>query len=223
MKRYGVVVLVVLCASAWCQQSSSAPSLTIYNQDFAVVRENLPLTLKAGINDVSFDRATSFLEPDSVVLRDPAGKVRLGILEQNYRTDVASQYNLLHAYEGKDLDFQIGPGQIVHGRVIRAGSTCNGSGCYYANGGGYTSEPIIEVDGKIEFGLPGKPIFPALQNESLLKPALNWMLQSDRNADLNAEINYVTGRPELGGELQPYRPRERRPARSGWLDHPAKP
>jgi hypothetical protein len=78
-------------------------------------------------------------------------------------------------------------GQTVRGRVIRAGGTCNGN-CYAGS-----SDPIIEVDGRIEFGLPGKPIFPTLQNEALLKPALNWLLQSDHSAQLNAEISYITG------------------------------
>jgi hypothetical protein len=188
MRNRCVVVCFLLSAAAWAQQSS-APSLTIYNQDFAVVREFVPMQLNTGINQVNFEGITSFVEPSSVVLRDPSGRVHLSILEQNYRSDVASQYNLLRAYEGKELDFQYGAvGQIVHGRLIRAGANCGGNGCY-----GGSAEPIVEVDGKIEFGLPGKPIFPALQNAELLKPALNWLLQSDRAAQLNAEISYITG------------------------------
>lgn len=192
MRQYRFVVCLLLSAAGWAQStsssSSSAPSLTIYNQNFAVVREFVPLQLNAGVTEVSFDGITSFVEPSSVVLRDPSGRVHLSILEQNYRTDVASQYNLLHLYEGKEIDFQYGSeGQIVRGKIIRAGMTCNSAGCY---AGG--SEPIIEVNGKIEFGLPGKPIFPALQNEALLNPALNWLLQSDHAAQVNAEISYVT-------------------------------
>jgi hypothetical protein len=108
-------VLFLLISSAWCQQNSS-PSLTIYNQNFAVVREIVPLQLHTGENHVSFDNVTSFLEPSSVVLRDPNGRVHLNILEQNYRTDVASQQNLLRAYEGKEIEFQVTPGNIVRER-----------------------------------------------------------------------------------------------------------
>src|ERR1700755_579387 len=105
MLRHCFVVCLLLSAIAWGQPSSSSgaatPSLTIYNQNFALVREFVPLHLNAGANQFSFDGATSFVEPDSVVLRDPAARVRLSILEQNYRTDIASQQNLLRAYEGK--------------------------------------------------------------------------------------------------------------------------
>lgn len=197
MRYQRFVVCLLLSAAGWAQpassSSSSAPSLTIYNQNFAVVREFVPLQLNVGVNQVSFDGITSFVEPSSVVLRDPAGRVHLSVLEQNYRTDVASQQNLLRVYEGKEIEFQTAPGQIVRGRVIRAGGAMyGGNGCYNGNCG-YSGETIVEVDGKIQFGLPGTPIFPALQNESLLRPALNWLLQSDRTAQVNAEISYITG------------------------------
>src|SRR5271166_232277 len=87
MYRRCGVWLLLLSAIGWCQQNSSAPSLTIYNQDFAVVRQTVPLQLKAGVNNVSFDNVTSHLEPSSVMLRDQSGKVHFSILEQNYRTD----------------------------------------------------------------------------------------------------------------------------------------
>lgn len=194
MYRWCGVLCLLLGAIGWCQQATSpGPSLTIYNQDFAVVRENFPLRLNAGVNQLSFDGATSFVEPDSVVLRDPGGRVRLSILEQNYRTDIASQQNLLRVYEGKEIEFQVAPGKIVRGRVIRAGGAMyGGNGCYGGNCG-YAGETIVGIDGKIQFGLPGTPIFPALQNEALLKPSLNWLLQSDRTAQLDAEISYITG------------------------------
>src|SRR5688572_17128967 len=122
---------------------SAQPALTIYNQDFAVVRERVPLDLKAGENAVTFVGATAQLEPDSVVLRDPAGRVQLRILEQSYRADVMSQGLLLSLNEGKTLDFivrdQSAKEHIVKGKVIRSGY----------NPAGDHMTPIIEVDGKL--------------------------------------------------------------------------
>lgn len=65
---------------------AESPALTIYNRDFAVVRERIPLDLKSGTNSVSFAGATVHLEPDSVVLRDPAGRIALQVLEQSVVT-----------------------------------------------------------------------------------------------------------------------------------------
>lgn len=83
-----------------------APGLTIYNQNFAVVRDTIPLDLKAGVNEVTFDGATVQLEPDSMVLRDPSGNP-LQILEQNYRNDPVTQQLLLSIFEGKEIDFYV--------------------------------------------------------------------------------------------------------------------
>ena len=54
--------------------SSNQPALTIYNQNFFVAREYVPLDLGPGVNHAQFAGIASHLEPDSVILRDPAGR-----------------------------------------------------------------------------------------------------------------------------------------------------
>jgi hypothetical protein len=106
------------------------PSLTIYNQDFAVVRQQLPLDLKPGGNLVKVNDITMHLEPDSVILRDPSGKHNLQVLEQNYRADPVSEPLLLSLYEGKTIDFEVGTPQgvpTVKGKIIRGGYTPHNS------------------------------------------------------------------------------------------------
>lgn len=165
----------------------AGPALTIYNQNFAVVRETIPLELKAGVNAINFAGATTQVEPDSVVLRDAAGKVGLRILEQSYRADAASQGLLLALNEGKEIDFlvtdQNAKEYVVKGRVIRSG--------YKA--GGEAATPIIEVDGKLRFSLPGQPVFPSLGDDAILQPTLSWQVNADQAAKLQAELGYITG------------------------------
>ena len=187
---------------------SAGPALTIYNQNFAVVRDTVPLDLAAGANAVRFTGTTARLEPDSVILRDPAGKVRLQVLEQNYRADPVSQALLLSLFEGKTIDFlvttpdakpQVVPGKIIRsGYVPRAGLSRDGNGYYqpqtaFADGSAGSGEPIIEVDGKLRFSLPGQPLFPALADDTILQPTLDWKIQSDAPVKLDAELAYVTG------------------------------
>ena len=85
--------------------AAAAPSLTIYNQDFAVVRDTVPLDLKPGVNALRYPGATAQVEPDSVILRDPTGLHSLQILEQNYRNDPVTQELLLSLFEGKTVTF----------------------------------------------------------------------------------------------------------------------
>src|ERR1700680_2251880 len=77
------------------------PALTIYNQDFAVIREIIPLDLQRGPTSVRFTGTTAHLEPESVILRDPTGQRQLQILEQSYRADPVSAELLLSLNEGK--------------------------------------------------------------------------------------------------------------------------
>ncbi len=175
------------------QTSANAPALTIYNQNFFVAREYVPLDLKSGVNHVEFAGVAAHIEPDSVILRDPAGR-SLQILEQNYRNDPITQELLLSHYEGKTLDFLVQHGDhqdIVKGRIIRSGYIpSSGYAQSYPQPG--LGQPIIEVDGVLRFGLPGQPLFPALSADSILKPTLSWLLQTNDPGKFDAELSYVS-------------------------------
>src|SRR5438309_6635608 len=208
----GIVFRRIACVLALCVSSLPAdeavqPSLTIYNQNFAVVRQELPLNLKAGPNKIQLTDITMHLEPDSVILRDPSGKHPIQVLEQNYRADPISESLLLSLNEGKTIDFLVqreNKQEVVTGKIIRSGYTPHnymamnryGQQYYqaqmaYAQGG--NEQPILEVDCTLRFGLPGVPLFPSLGDETILKPTLQWLLSSDQAGPIRTEFSYVTG------------------------------
>ncbi|RPJ37489.1 MAG: hypothetical protein EHM35_06375 [Planctomycetaceae bacterium] len=185
---------------------TAQPSLTIYNQDFAVVRQPLSLDLQRGTNELRVTDITAHMEADSVILRDPTGKRALQILEQNYRADPVSQGLLLSLYEGKEIQFLVrrqDKDEIIRGRIIRSGYQPHQSGMQrygqqyamqqQAFAYGSAGQPIIEVEGTLRFNLPGEPLFPALADDTILKPTLHWVLETDRAGKLDAELSYVTG------------------------------
>jgi hypothetical protein len=181
---------ILFLGAAAALAASAQPALTIYNQNFAVVRDTVPLDLKAGANPVTYAGATAQVEPDSVILRDQAGKHSLQILEQNYRNDPVSQELLLSLFEGKTIDFQdermkdnTTVRELIPGKIVRSGYVP----------GGEAQQPIIEANGKLQFTLPGQPLFPDLGDDTVLKPAFNWLLQSDKPGAFDAEVGYVTG------------------------------
>jgi len=164
--------------------ASAEPALTIYNQDFAVVRDTVPLDIKTGVNQVRFAGTTAYVEPASVILRDPSSKQEFRVLEQNYRADPVSQELLLALNEGKTIEFEVttqeagqARRELVPGKIVRSGPP----------------QPIIEVGGKLRFGLPGQPVFPALADDTILKPTLLWLIETERPAKFDAELSYVTG------------------------------
>ncbi len=159
------------------------PALTIYNQNFAVVRDSVALDLKPGVTSVNYSGATAQVEPESVILRDASGKTALQILEQSYRNDPADQMLLMKLFEGKEIEFELrsemGKISVEKGKVIRGGDR-----------NGLT--PIIEMDGKLRFDLPGQPLFPSLGDNTILQPTFIWQLKTAEAAKVNAELAYVT-------------------------------
>jgi hypothetical protein len=167
------------------QNQTAGTALTIYNQDLAVARTTVDLDLKQGTNEITTTKVTSQLEPDSVVLRDPSGRHPVQVIEQNYDAALASQPWMLQKYEGKTIDFEVVHGdrvETVQGRILRAPIPDQGE-----NGA-----PLIEVNGKMQFELPGLPLFPASTDGLLLKPTLRWQIFSDSSAHFPAELSYLT-------------------------------
>ena len=190
-----LAALLIFSLTLAAAAQDAAPSLTIYNQNFFVARDHLALDLHSGTNHVDFAGVTAHLEPDSVILRDLTGRP-LQILEQSYRNDPVSQELLLSFYEGKTIDFAVGRNADgsnvkIQGKVIRSGYVP----ASYINGYPQqaSTQPIIEINGILRFGLPGEPRFPALSADSILKPTLNWQLATTQAGKSEAEISYVSG------------------------------
>ncbi len=209
MNRVAVMVAVA-AGSMSGVVLGDAPAITIYNQNFGVVRETIELDLKAGSSTVSHSGTTVHLEPDSVILRDARGGRDLTIIEQSFRNDPISQGLLLNMYEGKTIDFRVVQGdveKIVKGKIVRSGYVPHVEAFQrygaayqmrqqmmaYGGGGSGSSQPIIEVDGKLRFSLPGEPIFPALGDDSILEPTLTWKIETNQPGKFPAELAYVTG------------------------------
>jgi hypothetical protein len=188
---------------------SAQTQLTVYNQNFATVKERRTLKLSRGENEIRMTDITAHLEPASVVLRALRQPDSIRILEQNFESDPLSESLLLRKSEGRWLDFEItmpqtGERKLVKGRILRSGYVPHTSafqrfGQQYAYNQAVFANPqgggqlIVEVDGKIQFGLPGRPIFDSLDPKAFLKPTLLWKLFSSGAGEQEVEFSYLTG------------------------------
>ncbi len=237
----GVCLLVWVVALGNAQGPATSGStkgqtgLTIYNQDFAVIRTPVELDLHAGTTEVSETNVTAQVEPDSVVLRDVSGKRPIHILEQNYDGALRVQAQMLAKFEGKTIDFSIptsdGTVKLVQGKIIRAGNVPQydlleryGQQYFYQmNQQGQQQEPLIEVEGKLRYGLPGTPQFPADAPGLTLRPTLHWLIASDKAAKVGAELDYITRGLRWDATYNVIAPAEDAPEgqrldMSGWVD-----
>ncbi len=173
---------------------NAQPAITVYNENFGVVRDTVSLDLKSGISDVRYSGVTAQLEPESVILRDPSGQVALSVIEQSYRGDPVDQMRLLQMFEGETIRFLkvLDSQEVIEtGKIIRAPSQVMTKN-QYGNPQQKRLEPIIEVDGELQTRLPGVPLFPGLGDDSVLKPTLSWKLFADQKAAFDAQLSYLT-------------------------------
>ena len=161
-------------------------ALTIYNQNLAVIRDVVPLSLEQGESRVTYDRATAQVIPDSVVLRDASGKLDFFLREQSYRNDPISQGLLLSLFEGKTIPFQRflsdGRVELIDGKIVRSG---------YSTGRAVKA-PVIETEDGLQFSLPGTPLFPSLGDDSILRPTLSWLLATPEALSGEAQLSYLS-------------------------------
>src|SRR5438105_9220499 len=173
MKRFIPLVFFNIVVSTCAYAGSS--SLTIYagsrlahpsyssdesNAGFAVIRDTVPLVLQQGYNDILAPTVSPMLDPASVILRDPTGKSDFRILLQKFRADALTEQAMLARFEGQTIPFRIHEEEKVREvmcKIVRAGYWKRSSGSVEQ-----TSEPIIEIDGRYRFSLPGTPVFPKL-------------------------------------------------------------
>jgi hypothetical protein len=167
-------------------------SLTVYNKDFAIIRDTIKLDLKTGVNDVRYTDVALFAEPSSVILRDPKGKIDLQIYEQAFRGSNLNQETMLAWFEGQTIDFvrtEQGKTVVTPGKIIRSGRAKNSDATSERDSSALL--PIIEVDGKTQFELPGTPRFPTLPGDKTTKPEFFWKINSPAATQLDAEIAYA--------------------------------
>jgi hypothetical protein len=179
-------VFAMLAVSVGGSDAPAEPSITIYNGNLAVVRQTFDVELTDGVTEVAFSRATASVQPDSVVLRSLDAARPFKIVEQNYRNDPVTEALLLKHFEGKTIDFRVerdgGARDIVRGRILRSGYKARGR----------AAQPMVEVDERIVFELPGKPLFPSLSDDAILHPTLTWKLRG-APGKVPAEVAYLTG------------------------------
>ncbi len=194
---FSYLVPLVVFGLYWSSSPNGYPEpkstqITVYNQDLALVREIRKISLTQGIGQVRIDDVPALIEPTSLFFKSLTHPNAVQILEQNYDYDLVSQGKLRNRFLGKEVEVEMADPE-TH-KTIRKKAKMLSTGWTF-NGGGWseTGTPIVEIDGKVYVQPPGQIILPALSaNQFLLRPTLNWMVQSRISGDEDTELSYLT-------------------------------
>jgi hypothetical protein len=154
-------------------------SVTIYNQNFGVVRETRRLSLGKGLVELSFGDVSASIQPETVRVSSLTRGALFNVLEQNYRYDLLTPAKLLEKYLGKQVTVyryneQTGTDEAKVAEVLSVE-------------GGVT----LRIDGQLTTSYQGRFAFKDVPPNLLQKPTLVWLLDSDR-AEQRVEVTYLT-------------------------------
>jgi len=109
MKRkitFLATICILTCSAGFARPTKlpeAGVGLTIYNDNFAVVREAREMPFEQGVNTVKFADVASAIDPTSVNFRCLSSPGAVSILEQNYEYDLVNSNSLLKRYIDRNV------------------------------------------------------------------------------------------------------------------------
>ncbi len=153
-------------------------TITVYNQNFGLVREVRDVTLARGLATLEFRDVAAQIQPETVHIK-ALGRGGLQVLEQNYQYDLLNPQKLLEKYVGRTV------------KIYRYNSQTGRDEEYEAEVLSVNGGPILRIGNEITFNFPGRFSFPEIPENLIAKPTLVWLLVSGAERQ-QLEVSYLT-------------------------------
>ncbi len=194
-------LFIATFAPAQSKQAASerqSVDLTIYNSNLALIREERSIDFTKGLNRIIIPDIPATIDGTSLHFASLTDASAVRVLEQNYQYDLVHQAKLMEKYIGKEVEFirtnyETKKEYTVTGKLLATGWQPQPGYNSYAGGVPYysTGQMIAEINGKIEIGPEGRLILPSLLEGLILKPQLEWLVNSTRSGEHKTEISYL--------------------------------
>jgi hypothetical protein len=154
-------------------------AVTVYNQNFGLVKDVRDLKLDRGIQEIRIDDVAASIDPTSVHFKPLDHPGSVAVLEQNYQYDLAGADRLMNRYLNREVVAVMNDATVQEGTLL---SFDSGS-LVLQNEDGVSILSRGEVRDISLGDLPGGLV---------VKPTLVWTLSSDRAGTESAEVSYLT-------------------------------
>jgi len=190
MKKLIVISIVfcaMVCPISWAAKKPEAGvALTIYTDNFGVVREARQMSFEKGVNTVKFTDVASAIDPTSVNFQCLSAPGEVSILEQNYEYDLVNTNSLLKRYIDKKVSLTIKGSGADTGREI-AGTLLAAVG----------NDLILKTESGIEI-LQRNTVedisLKELPEDLVTKPTLVWLAEAKKKGNKLCQVTYTTGK-----------------------------
>lgn len=160
--------------------SAGSAELTIYTNDLAMVRERRTFRLTGSPTHLAITGVSNQLQPQTAFLSVIKGNA-VKITEQSFNFDLLSPQKLLERAIGQTVT-------IVNQNPATGADLGTRAKVLSVQGG-----LVLDVNGKIVTGMPGRIVYDALPPGVRSTPTLLMTVTGAPNQDVDAELGYLTG------------------------------
>jgi len=161
-------------------ESRTNLTVTVYNNDFALVREVRETVLPRGLIELEFQDVPRTIDATSVTVKSLGKKQKFSVLEQNYRFDLLNRNTLLSKFVGQKLKYSR---SVLEGKsyekVLREGHLLA------------MNPEIVDFGDEIEIDPEGTITLSYVPEELISKPTLVWLLENDTAGPQLLETSYL--------------------------------
>src|SRR3984885_3159089 len=181
-----IVFGCLLCASAGAPviAADRTVSVTIYNDDLALVQDRRDIDIKGGRQRIEFEDVSAQIRPETASLT----AADISIVEQNFDFDLLTPAKLMEKAVGQEITLvRVNPSNGVETREQAQVLATNGG-------------VVLKIGDHIEVlrddGLPARVIFSKVPDNLRARPTLSVTITSHQAGTRRATLSYLT--PGLG-------------------------
>lgn len=173
---------------------SQGVNLTIYNQNFGLVRDIRNVDLKDGVNFVRFEDVAAQIDPTSVSFTSLTAPNSVAVREQNYQYDLIDPTTILSKSIGKNVKFR----QFLPSGAVNeiSGVLLNSPRAVVSDSEGNVSTHyqglVLKTDAGVILNPAGQAELAELPAGLVSKPSLLWKLETTKAGTHKSEIAYQT-------------------------------
>jgi hypothetical protein len=155
-----------------------ADQVTIYNDNFALVRTGLELQFEKGLQNILYDEIPATLEANSVIIKPLSDDIQ--IFSQNFEYDLANTNQILQKYIGKNIEIITVSDQVFCG-VLQFND--------------FKTLGILEKDTNrlilLQYSEIRNVNLTELPANFFLKPTLNWQVRAAKAGKQKMDFSYL--------------------------------
>lgn len=156
-------------------------SLTIYNENLALIRDRRRVDLAAGVQDLAIRGVSGRMQAETALLERRKGKAGLKVLEQNFNYDLLTPDKLLEKYLGRTIGIiRTNP---ATGRETRETATVLS----------VQDGLVVRIGDRIETNPGGRYIFRDIPENLRDRPTLVTRLKVEEAGTRELELSYLSG------------------------------